>query len=239
MVRASFPDIFGKAALNSSELRKLQRLATPVRFRSGQQIFAEGDVATEVYGLSRGVVRVCKKLDDGRHHVLRFALPGDLLELPRGDRHAVSADTIGPVSVSRFARCELLELIGSSRALTQLMIDVATEELKRSRDQMLFLGRGVPEEQLTAFLVNWRKRLPRRSGRFVSLPMSRRDIAAHLGMAPETLTRTFAKLEQKEIVQVEANGVELLDSGRSSGSAKSMSRERMASHDGLPRSGRL
>lgn len=78
---------------------------------------------------------------------------------------------------------------------------------------MLFLGRGVPEEQLVAFLANWRKRQPRRPGSFVSLPMSRRDIAAHLGMAPETLTRTFAKLQQKKIIQVEADGVELLDIG--------------------------
>jgi hypothetical protein len=33
-------------------------------------------------------------------------------------------------------------------------------------------------------------------------------------MAPETLTRTFAKLQQKQIIQVEADGVELLDIGR-------------------------
>jgi CRP/FNR family transcriptional regulator len=220
MARDSFPDLFGKVALSPRELRKLQRLATPVRFRSGQQIVAEGEIASEVYGVSQGVVRVYKKLADGRHHILRFALPGDVLEWPRGERHCVSADAIGAVSASRFARCELLEFIQASRAMKRLTIDGAAEELKRSQDQMLFLGRGVPEEQLTAFLASWRKRLPRRSDRFVSLPMSRRDIAAHLGMAPETLTRTFAKLEQRKIIRAEADGVELLETGRNSGSAE-------------------
>jgi CRP/FNR family transcriptional regulator, anaerobic regulatory protein len=220
MARASFPDLFGKVALNCRELQKLQRLATPVRFRSGQQIVVEGETASEVYGLSRGVVRVYKKLADGRHHVLRFALPGDVLEWPRGERHGVSANAIGAVSGSRFARCELLEFIQASRAMKRLMIDVAAQELKRSQDQMLFLGRGLPEEQLTAFLASWRKRLPRRSDRFVPLPMSRRDIAAHLGMAPETLTRTFAKLQRKKIIRAEADGVELLDTGRNLSSAK-------------------
>jgi CRP/FNR family transcriptional regulator len=214
MARASFPDLFGKGALNSRELRKLRQLATPVRFRSGQKIVAEGEAASVVYGSSQGVVRIYKRLADGRHHVLRFALPGDFLELPRGERHGLSADAIGAVSASRFARCELLEFMRASRAMTRLMIDVAAEELKRSHDRMLFLGRGTPEEQLTAFLIDWRKRLPRRLDRFISLPMSRRDIAAHLGMAPETLTRTFAKLQQKKIIQVEADGVELLDIGR-------------------------
>jgi CRP/FNR family transcriptional regulator len=220
MARADFPELCGKLALNSRELRKLQRLATTVRFRSGQRIINEGDIAGELYGLSAGVVRVYRKLADGRHHVLRFALPGDFLEWPRGERHSVSADAIGAVSVSRFARCELFEFIRASRAMSRLMIDVAAEELKRSQDHMLMLGRGVPEEQLTGFLTNWRRRLPRRADRFVSLPMSRRDIAAHLGMAPETLTRTFAKLERKKIIEVAADGVVLLGVRESPGHSK-------------------
>jgi CRP/FNR family transcriptional regulator len=159
-------------------------------------------------------VRVYRKLADGRHHVLRFALPGDFLELPRGECHGLSADAVGAVSVSRFGRCELFEFVQASRNMSRLMMDFAAEELKRSQDQMLLLGRGTPEEQLTAFLVDWRKRLPRRPGRFVSLPMSRRDIAAHLGMAPETLTRTFAKLQRKEIIRIVEDGVDLLEIGQ-------------------------
>jgi len=214
MPRATFPDLFGKPALNSRELAKLQRLGTLVRFRPGQKIVAEGEIANEVHGLSQGVVRIYKKLADGRHHVLRFALPGDFLELPRRECHSLSADAVGAVSVSRFARDELFEFIQASRNMTRLMIDFAAEELKRSHDQMLLLGRGTPEEQLTAFLVNWGKRLPRRRDKVVALPMARRDIAAHLGMAPETLTRTFAKLEQKKIIRVVADGVDLLNARR-------------------------
>ena len=146
MPRITFPDLFGKTALNSRELRKLQRLAAPVRFRCGQNIVTEGEIAGEVYGLSQGVVRVYKKLTDGRHHILRFALPGDFLELPRGERHCISADPIGAVSVSRFARSELFEFIQASRNMTRLMLDFAAEELRRSQDRMLCLGRNTPEE---------------------------------------------------------------------------------------------
>lgn len=220
MPRATFPDLFGKVALNSRELRKLQRLATPVRFRSGQKIVAEGEIANEVYGLSQGVVRVSKELADGRYHVLRFALPGDFLELPRRECHSLSADAIGAVAVSRFAQSELFGFMQASRNMTRLVIDFAAEELKRSHDQMLLLGRGTPEEQLAAFLVNWRRRLPRRHDKFVPLPMSRRDIAAHLGMAPETLTRTFAKLARKKIIRIVADGIDLLDIRRSRSPAK-------------------
>jgi CRP/FNR family transcriptional regulator len=208
---APFPDLFGKPALNSRELKKLQRLAESVRFRSGQNIIAEGEIADGIYGLSQGIARVYKNLPDGRRHILRFALPGELLELPRSKNHSLSADAIGPVSASRFERTELCEFIQASRNMGRLMLEAAAEELRRSQDTMLLLGRATPEEQLTAFLANWRKRATGPNDSFVALPMARRDIAAHLGMAPETLIRTFAKLEQKKMIGVAADVVELLD----------------------------
>ncbi len=171
--------------------------------------------------MSRGVVRVYQKLADGRHHVLRFALPGDFLELPRGERHCLSADAIGAVSTSRFVRSELFEFIQASRNMTRLVHDFAAKELRRCHDQRLSLGRNTPEEQLAAFLVGWRKRLPRQPGRVVSLPMSRRDIAAHLGMAPETLTRTFGKLQQKEVIRIVGDDVHILETGLETGQRRS------------------
>jgi CRP-like cAMP-binding protein len=137
--------------------------------------------------------------------------PANSWKWPRLENHSLSADAIGPVSASRFGRSELVGFIQASRNMTRLMLAATAEELKRSQDQMLLLGRGTPEEQLIAFLASWRKRARGSSDSFVALPMARRDIAAHLGMAPETLIRTFAKLEQKKMIGIVADGVELLD----------------------------
>ena len=104
MPRAFFPKLFCGETCDTLEFRELQKLATQVRFRPRKTIFSEGEAADNVFGLSRGVVRLYKLLPDGRRQILTFALPGDFLGMPFADRHSFSADAIDEVSSCRFSR---------------------------------------------------------------------------------------------------------------------------------------
>jgi CRP/FNR family transcriptional regulator len=209
MTRAFFPTLFCGAALDPHELRELQGLATQVYFRSGKTVFSEGELAESVFGLSQGVVRLYKLLPDGRRHVLAFLLPGDFLGMPLAERHNFSADAIGEVALCRFPRDDLRRFIQSSPAFMRLMIDFASRELDTAQDQLLLLGNGSAEEKVANFLVSWRNRLAQISvsSETVPLPMRRQDIADFLGLKLETISRTLAKLEQKNVIRVIPRGV--------------------------------
>jgi CRP/FNR family transcriptional regulator len=212
MPRAFFPTLFCAASLDAHELRELQGLATQVYFRSGRTIFSESELAENVFGLSQGVVRLYKLLPDGRRHVVAFALPGDFLGMPLADRHNFSADAVGEVAVCRFPRGELTKFIQSSPSFMRLMIEFATRELDMAQDQLLLLGNGSAEERVAMFLVSWRNRLAHLSvfSENVPLPMRRQDIADFLGLKLETISRTLAKLEQKNVIRVVPKGVFLI-----------------------------
>lgn len=187
----------------------MKRLATHVRFNGGHTIFSEGERADSAFGLSHGVVRLYKMLPDGRRQVVAFALPGDFLAMPLADRFSFSADAIGEVSVCRFPREELKRLIQSSPNIMRLLIEFATRELQTAQDQLSLLGNGSAEERVAVFLVNWRDRMARVSSisRAVPLPMQRRDIADFLGLKLETISRTLAKLEERNVIRIVPNGV--------------------------------
>jgi CRP/FNR family transcriptional regulator, anaerobic regulatory protein len=209
MPRALFPTLFCGATVNPLELRALQGLGSPIYFRSGRTIFSESELAESIFGLSQGVVRLYKLLPDGRRQVLAFALPGDFLGMPLADRHNFSADAIGEVALCRFSRGELKKLIQASPGIMRLMIDFATRELDMAQDQLLLLGNGSAEEKVAIFLVSWRNRLARLSvfSETVPLPMRRQDIADFLGLKLETVSRTLAKLEQKNVIRLVPKGV--------------------------------
>jgi CRP/FNR family transcriptional regulator, anaerobic regulatory protein len=209
MPRAFFPTLFCGAAANALEPRELQRLATQVYFHAGKTIFSEGEPADCVFGISQGVVRLYKLLPDGRRQVLAFALPGDFLGMPLAERHNFSADTIGEVALCRFSRSELTNFIQSSPNIMRLLMEFATRELDTAQDQLLLLGNGSAEEKVAIFLVSWRNRLARLSvsSETVPLPMRRQDIADFLGLKLETVSRTLAKLEQKNVIRLVPNGV--------------------------------
>ena len=209
MPRAFFPTLFCGATPDAHELRELQRLATQVYFRAGKTIFSEGELANSVFGLSQGVVRLYKLLPDGRRQILAFALPGDFLGMPLADRHKFSADAIGEVALCRFSRDDLTKFIQSSPGIMRLLIEFSIRELDMAQDHLLLLGNGSAEEKIAVFLVSWRNRLARLSAfsETVPLPMRRQDIADFLGLKLETVSRTLAKLEQKNVIRIVPNGV--------------------------------
>jgi CRP/FNR family transcriptional regulator, anaerobic regulatory protein len=187
----------------------MKRLATHVRFDGGHRIFSEGERADNAFGLSYGVVRLYKLLPDRRRQVVAFALPGDFLAMPLADRFSFSADAIGEVSVCRFPREELKRFIQSSPNIMRLLIGFATRELQTAQSQLTLLGNGSAEEKVAAFLVNWRDRMAQVSSmsQAVPLPMRRQDIADFLGLTLETVSRTLAKLEQRNVIRIVPNGV--------------------------------
>jgi CRP/FNR family transcriptional regulator len=209
MPRSHFPTLFCGPRADAREIRELQQLAIPVYFRSGATIFSEGEPAASVFGLAQGVVRHYKLLPDGRRQILAFALPGDFLGMPLAERHNFSADAIGEVALCRFPRDELTAFIQSSPNIMRRLIEFAILQLDMAQDQLLLLGNGSAEEKVAIFLVSWRNRLARLSvfSETVPLPMRRQDIADFLGLKLETVSRTLAKLEQKNVIRLVPKGV--------------------------------
>jgi CRP/FNR family transcriptional regulator len=206
---AFFPALFLGDTADIPELRALKQLATKVPFRTGKTIFEEGERSDSAFGVSQGVVRLYKLLPDGRRQIVAFALPGDFLCMPFVERHSCSADAIGEVSLCRFSRDELEKLIRKSPVLTRLLLDFLARQLDIARDQLLLLGNGSAEEKVAIFLVDWRKRLERLAPvpHPLPLPMPRQDIADFLGLKLETVSRTLAKLEQKNVIRLVPKGV--------------------------------
>ncbi len=207
-----FPSLFCGEAADPNELREFQKLAVQVRVAAGKTIFSEGELADSVFGLSRGFVRLYKLLPDGRRQILGFALPGDFLGMPINDKHRLSADTIGEVTLSRFSRIKLANFVLSSPNVLRLLMEFAARQLEMAQDQIALIGRRSAEEKVSIFLVNWRSRLTwiTAFSEAVPLPMPRQDIADFLGLTLETISRTFTKLEQRKAIRILPKAVVML-----------------------------
>jgi CRP/FNR family transcriptional regulator len=209
MPHSRFTTLFCGELTDTQDIRELKRLANPIVFPSKTTIVSEGERAASAFGVSRGLVRLYKLLPDGRRQVIAFSLPGDFLGIPLADQYGFSADAIGEVVLCRFSRDELARFIHSRPELMRRLINFATRQLDMAQDQLLLLGNGSAEERVAIFLINWRNRLacPGTRSDLVPLPMRRQDIADFLGMKLETVSRTLAKLERRNVVRVVREGV--------------------------------
>jgi len=204
------------AALDKTELRELEQLSHHVHFAPRETVFGQEELATSLYNLLEGVMRLYKLLPDGRRQIVGFALPGDFVGLAASPRHGISADAIGPVSVCRFSRTSFARFTEDRPHLLRRINEFAVRELSQAQDQMVLLGRRSAEEKVASFLISWRNRLIQLTGptKTISLPMSRQDIADFLGLTIETVSRTFTKLERDGVIEIMPGSVCLLDTVR-------------------------
>ncbi|WP_375269292.1 cyclic nucleotide-binding domain-containing protein, partial [Phenylobacterium sp.] len=70
--------------------------ATGVRktYARNAEIFGEGEPATYIYRVMKGVVRTYRILADGRRQIAEFFLPGDVFGLQALGDHAASAEAV-------------------------------------------------------------------------------------------------------------------------------------------------
>ncbi|MCJ2027754.1 Crp/Fnr family transcriptional regulator [Methylobacterium sp. J-067] len=204
------------AALTSDELDELEALSRPIGLAPRQTLFAQDDEATAVYNVTDGAIRLSRLLPDGRRHVMGFALTGDFLGLALPERFGVTAEALGQTTLCRFERGAFRALVADKPHLLQRLHERAGYELTLAQDQMMLLGRRTAEEKVALFLVGLRLRYLRigHDSITLELPMGRQDIADHLGLTIETVSRMLTRFDRERIVLIVPGGVRLLDPAR-------------------------
>jgi len=175
---------------------ELHGVAMP--FDRNVEIFGEGEPAEYVYKVLRGTVRTYKILGDGRRQIISFHLAGDTFGLDGEDEHSCSAEAIADSQILVVRRATLLKVAERDLEVAKSLWALTAAELKRSQEHGLLLIKSA-QERLVAFLLAMAQRLSTKNE--VDLPMSRQDIADHLGLTIETVSRTFTQLADSAIIQ--------------------------------------
>ena len=184
------------AALGDQELAELAAFRRLEEYGAGAEIFAHEDPAASVYNLTGGCVHLVTLLADGRRQVMAFVLAGEYFGAITGERYPYGAEAVTDIAVCRYPRARLGPFIDTHASLQRKLLDMAWTEVDRLQEHMLLLGRKTPMEKIASFLLAYSRRAHRldQPATPVTLPMGRGDIADHLGLTIETVSRTFTKL---------------------------------------------
>jgi CRP/FNR family nitrogen fixation transcriptional regulator len=168
-----------------------------------EEIFAEGDRAAFFYKVVSGAVRTSKLLSDGRRQIDAFHLPGDIFGIESGEEHRFSAEAVCNATVIAYRRCSLDTLASTDGSFARQIVAAMMRSLERAQDHMLLLGRKSALEKIAAFLLDMTDRVS--DDDHVDLPMSRTDIADHLGLTIETVSRSLTQLERQGVIELPAH----------------------------------
>ena len=189
-----FSEAFGNEQLLKRALSALQR--GPIRFHRNNVIAGEGDAADYLFLVISGVVRHCKTFQNGTRNIVAFYLPGDLFGSADADHH-LSVEAAADAMVLFIKRNALLSIATRECRVANFLLAITTNELRRAHEHALLMSKDA-RCRVATFLTDLWKRLG--SPDCLDFPMSHQDIADHLGLTIETLSRTITNLEKSGIV---------------------------------------
>lgn len=173
-------------------------------------LYREGDAPRHWYRLLSGTMRVVRGLADGRRHVAEFVFPGQLFGNEPGPHRLFAAEAVTPATLLVYP-FEAIEMRTSQDHLARRTIrQVVAEQLAAAQLRAVTLGTLAGSERVEAFLADMAKR--HATGRIAELPMNRTDIADHLGLTVETLSRLLGGLRRRGAIRLHgANRIEICD----------------------------
>ncbi|MBX3499088.1 MAG: helix-turn-helix domain-containing protein [Alphaproteobacteria bacterium] len=173
-------------------------------FSKGEELYAEGESAEFFYKVVSGTVRVCKVLSDGRRQIEAFHLAGDIFGLENGGEHRFTAEAVDDVVAIPYRSGRLDRLAHDNPELSGQLMSSMLASLGRAHDHMVLLGRKSAREKVASFLLDLASRIAD-DDRF-DLPMQRADIADHLGLTIETVSRTLTQMARDGLIRLATCG---------------------------------
>lgn len=171
--------------------------ATIRRVKAGAALYMEGDPAPHCYQVASGFIKEYNTLEDGRRQITDFYGVGEMFGISDGDEHLYTAEAITESVVRSYPR-EMLLRASRSPEMSRYFFDVLVSRLNRSRERIIMLGRMNAAQRVATFLYHLAKE--RNATVEVSLPMSRQDIADHLGLTTETVCRSLTELKRRGFI---------------------------------------
>ena len=180
--------------------------------RRNENVFHCGDPIEAIYLVKSGTFKAYLNTSCGEQ-VTSFYVPGDVMEFENlhASHHEYSVNALENSSICAFPIAQFRQCM--SLALPEWLIQFTTEKLKQEVVNRNILNKKSANAQIAAFLLGMssQKRLAGLSSHEFNLPMTRDDIANYLGLASETVSRTFSRLQKWGLVKLKNRSVMLLD----------------------------
>lgn len=175
------------------------------KLAAGQQVFSQGDVRRYVYLVRSGVARIYKLLRDGSRQVVAFRFPGEFIDLARDSSYRFTAQAISATELRFFPIEEFHRFVSSNARVATRLLDAVSTDLTRAFDLVVTVGQRNAESSVATFLLDLAARLARHQDErgVVDLPMLRSDIADHLGITQETVSRILSSFKARGIVELD------------------------------------
>lgn len=174
---------------------------------TGAALFRQGDTVRDVFVVESGRLCLQRHTVEGVRQILQTAVAGDLLAEASlfAEQYHCDAVAGAPSAVRAVARRKILDALESQPALARSVMAALAGQVIGLRTRLELHGIRSARERVWHHLA-----LAADPDRNVALAAPLKDMAEHLGLTPEALYRTLARLEREGLIAREPGMIRIM-----------------------------
>lgn len=190
--------------LDEESMTKIAKKAHHKDLKRGEYLYQAADEDDSVYIVHKGQVRIFHLSESGKEQLIRVLNPGDFTGewtiFSTDTYHEHYAEVTRNSSICAINQNDLLELLKEYPEISMKILSSMSDRLQQSERQTA----SVATEPVTNRIIYYLESLAGTETEdevTIALPMTRKDLSSYLGTTPETLSRRFKELENKNLIE--------------------------------------
>jgi CRP/FNR family transcriptional regulator len=200
---------------DAAAVTALGRMIHQHRYRAKQTLYHEDTPALGLYVLCSGRIKISRTEGNGREQILRIVDPGGILgeeALLDGGRYVGSAQTLEDSQIAFVTREDLLGLLQTHAGMAVNLLLHLCRVLIATQAGLTRIALADARSRMAGLLLDLGRRYGQRTGEGVqlSLNVSRSEMAAMVGLTPETTMRLLSEFRDEGILRTDQRKVTLV-----------------------------
>lgn len=197
-------------SLNQEEIDQIAAIITDKEYKKGESIYAYGDTGKSLYVINEGKVKIFRMSEAGREQIIRILHPGDFMgELSLFADSAVNegAEALEPTAICVIDGHKLNQIMNDVPSIAVKVIEELSKRLLNAENLIESLGLHDVEQRIADTMLRMSA-----GQEEIILSITKKDLAAHMGMSQETLSRKLAQFQEMGWIKLEGRKkIQILD----------------------------
>jgi len=190
--------------MSKAELLKVSESKVTKKVKKGETLFEEGDKLDGVFCVRNGVSKLSKLSANGKDQIVKLASKGEVI----GQRSVVAEETtnLSAVAVSDMEVCfipkdSIVHTLSQNPDFAVEVLRHMAHDLKEADDVIVNMSQKTVKQRIAEALLYLKSHHGEDDQGFLTLTLSREDIANVVGTATESAIRIISEFKKKGLIK--------------------------------------
>jgi len=207
-------DLNALKTVTADNLKEINHKKTTLNFQKGEVIFSEGNTLRGVYCLHSGKCKMTKLAPNGKEQIVRFIRKGEIV----GHRSVISnsvahltVTALEDMEVCFIPKQEILDLFKSNSDFSLGITQAIAEDLDEANSSIANMAQKNVRERLAESLLFFEKIFGVDQDGFISVTLTREEIANAIGTATESTIRLLSEFKKEGYIVLSGKKIKIED----------------------------